>query len=1229
MNKLSILLIDNRISIAAEIVRVVGEHLPEYRLSIAKGIAAAVAEPERAQVILLDAGLLDDLSPSLTLLKANYPETSIILLWKSEPERVLLEALAAGADDYVPLTEAGLLVLARRLAAFRLPQPDVQSVEKPLSRTPLNVTLDLALNDDNSPLIMQIIGADNRIQAWNQAMESFSGISREEVVGCLVEDLPISAGNLSRLKDILDQVRITNKSFTISDYPLEDRQGQTRWGRIYVYPAIDRQPATSGEAAAAVCIIGIDVTDLKQRTIESWHHTQELQILLEISREVSQQLNLKATLEKIAEQTKSLLNAETCHIYFLERDNQTLRPVLSIGPDGEYQDAPLTVGQGTLGMVAATGKSMVLNVVNTTTHPDKHLMAAPLTALKGIIGIMVVSRDQDHRSFSQDELNFFENLALQASLAINNARLFEETQRNLNELAIFYEASAAISTTWNTQEVLNTLIRQMVQGMKVSQGHIVSWNKNLQQGTVQALFVGRETLETFDGAKLNRTINLTERPAISAILNQHRPVFFQLSSRWLDESERKDMVQTGSLSRLLVPLVVKSETIGWAELWETRHERLFTPDEIRLIRMLANQAAVTLENARYLRQTRQTLEETTALYEVARALATTQDTQTIMSTVLKEYLRVLELEQGSVIIFDFDTKVGVVKVNIQDEQTAPHTFHDSGQGSPQRGLEGRQISLTNNPLYARLMQSRQPVVVEDTRETWLAPKEESGSADMGGGWAGPTAQSMLIIPIQIRGEIIGTIVVESTGQARAFENWAISLGQAMADQLSIALQNVRLYEAEYERRQQAETLRQVSFAVGSSLNLNEVLERILDQLGRVIKYDSAAIHLIEGNRRRIIAGRGFPHPEQVIGLSFPVTLDMNEPGSVAIHTRQPLVIGNIQELYDVFKKAPHNHIRSWMGIPLIARDQVIGLISIDRTELNAYNEGDVNLALAFANQVAIALENARLYELEVRQLERELEIAQGIQETLLPQITPDVPGLEICGRIIPARHIGGDFFHFFSLGENRFGVAVGDVSGKGIPAALYMAVAMTAIDAQIGETQSPGELLDRLQCTLYQRLLENKMNVALQVATFASPAASSTDPNIDGASQKAMTLASAGMIAPILATEQGCHFVPVSGLPIGTAMPNLTYGDDELLLEPSTAIIFTSDGIVEARNQAGELFGFERLERTVQEVIHSQRAETIADHIILTAEKFMGKTEQSDDMTVVVVIVKPDPSNPQ
>jgi sigma-B regulation protein RsbU (phosphoserine phosphatase) len=308
-----------------------------------------------------------------------------------------------------------------------------------------------------------------------------------------------------------------------------------------------------------------------------------------------------------------------------------------------------------------------------------------------------------------------------------------------------------------------------------------------------------------------------------------------------------------------------------------------------------------------------------------------------------------------------------------------------------------------------------------------------------------------------------------------------------------------------------------------------------------------------------------------------------------------------------------------MGIPLVARDRVIGLITIDNTEINAYGESEVNLALAFANQVAIALENARLYEIEVRQLERELEIAQGIQETLLPQVVPRVPGLDISGRILPAQQIGGDFFHFFFHRQDQFGLAVGDVSGKGIPAALYMAVAMTAIDAQISDQLSPGALLNKLQQILYNRLQENKMNVGLQVATFTRPDNNGRHPTETG---KLLTLASAGMIAPIIATAEGCQFVSVSGLPIGSPMSDLVYDESQLTVEPFTAIIFTSDGIVEARNPAGELFGFDRLEQTINDIIDTRRAETIADHIIHTAQAFTGEAEQSDDMTVVVVIVK-------
>lgn len=1240
MNRFSILLIENQISITSVIVQATGQYLVDYNLVIARDVAEAISEDRAAHVILLNLKqVADDVSGKLSSLTAAYPNAPIILLHETatenqQQEELLVEALSTYADDYVSLTQAGLLILERRLTGLHQTlQPD-QLESEVASDPPLNEFFERALTDTTSQLALQLVGHDNRVRTWNSTAEAFFGVGQAEALGSLLDDLPLPATHLSRLKDILDHARIIGEPFSIASYPLENQPDGPRWIQAYVHPIRKKLSGSVDKQITDVYIVSVDVTALKRLELEYWRQNQELQLLLETNREISEKLELRPTLEKIAEQSKSLLNADNCSIYFLERDNQTLQPILTIGPQAEQlQNMPLTVGQGMIGTVASTGKAIRISFAGTagnqiygstsecTPAKNEHILCAPLTARKGVIGLMLVNRESAS-PYDEDDLHFFKSLVQQASAAINNTRLFEETQRNLIELEILYEASATISTTLDIQEVLNTLLRQMVHALDVSKGHIASWDAKQNKGAIRAEY-SREKLfiDPAEPSLLEQPFGLAERPGLSVVIDQQRPVFFQLSNPALDDAERSDMEKQGCLSRLLVPLIVKSETVGLAELCETREERFFTADEIRLVRMLANQAAVTLENAQYLRTMQRTVEEMTALYQVASTLATTQDAQSIISIVLQEYLRVLGLKQGSVITFDFETKYGVVKVNFQDEQPALSPQNRESHG----GLEGRQIPLTNNQIYRRLMQTHRPIVIEDAQAERLTAKIAPPIAQAvtnEAWWGGLTALSILVIPLQIRGTTIGAIVAEDTRRRRSFDPWEISLGQAMADQLGIALQNAQLFESEFERRRQAETLREVSFVVGSTYNLNEVLERILDQLGRVVKYDSATIHIIEGKQRRIIAGRGFPEPEKVIGLTFSIELDNNEPGSIAINKRRPIVHGNVSERYTAFRTPEYSDVKSWMGIPLISRDQVIGLISIDRRERDAYNEEDVQLAMAFANQVAIALENARLYEIEVRELERELEIAQGIQKTLLPQTIPQVSGLQICGRSIPARQIGGDFFHFFSFGKDRLGVAIGDVSGKGVPAALYMAAAITAIDTKVREELTPSELLNHLNQTLYNRLQENKMNIGLQITTFAplTPTeANHTDEK--EARGSVVTIANAGMIAPIGATQHGCRFLPVSGLPVGSVpAPDQIYQEDLFLLDPYTTIIFSSDGIVEAQNEQGELFGFDRLEETINGIVHTRDATIIADYIINTARTFMGKAEQGDDMTVVVVV---------
>lgn len=332
-----------------------------------------------------------------------------------------------------------------------------------------------------------------------------------------------------------------------------------------------------------------------------------------------------------------------------------------------------------------------------------------------------------------------------------------------------------------------------------------------------------------------------------------------------------------------------------------------------------------------------------------------------------------------------------------------------------------------------------------------------------------------------------------------------------------------------------------------------------------------------------------------------------------------LITEPVKGIYNYDNDAVACILEATLGLP--HRIQQLCLETINHLLANSKSRTEIKVEdVDTVLQTIHWLDESEKSSIETGEFEHEFEVAREVQETLLFKSVPKIPGLQISGRILRARQIGGDFFYIFPIGKDQLGVAIGDVSGKGIPAALYMAGAITAIDAQIGADLGPGELLNKLNHILYNRLQENNMNVALQVATFALLREDTNESRLQKPQGILMTIANAGIIAPIGATKQGCRFLPIAGVPVGEFSPlEQGYQDDTFLLDPFTSIIFTSDGIVEAQNEARELFGFERLEATINEIFDTGDAEIIAEHVINTVQKFVGRAGQRDDMTVVVV----------
>lgn len=285
------------------------------------------------------------------------------------------------------------------------------------------------------------------------------------------------------------------------------------------------------------------------------------------------------------------------------------------------------------------------------------------------------------------------------------------------------------------------------------------------------------------------------------------------------------------------------------------------------------------------------------------------------------------------------------------------------------------------------------------------------------------------------------------------------------------------------------------------------------------------------------------------------------------------------------------------------------------------------------NQMAERLQTSlSKIEQQNEHLRQGLMLARDIQMGLLPTQPPwTYEALTVYGRSVPAYEVGGDFYTYVALPNGQAAVAIGDISGKGVAAALLMALTSSMVESQARQIERPAEILSTLNRLLSPRLRSNRMNAALLFAMFDLQA-------------HTMTVANAGMIAPALVHNarsapaaahtpdvlpMPCEFVEVGGLPIG-AMPTALYHDVVAPLASGDVVLFVSDGVVEAHNEVGELFGFERLEALINS-LHDIEVHRLVDLILHHVQEFMGKAEQHDDITIVAVrpaLLEKDETNP-
>ena len=467
----------------------------------------------------------------------------------------------------------------------------------------------------------------------------------------------------------------------------------------------------------------------------------------------------------------------------------------------------------------------------------------------------------------------------------------------------------------------------------------------------------------------------------------------------------------------------------------------------------------------------------------------------------------------------------------------------------------------------------------------------------------PGVVAEMAIPLVHRDRLVGVLNVEGP-DLEAFTPDAMTALRVLAGHLAVAIENATLYRETRWYAGLLATLYEIGKETASILDLDELLHRVAEVVKRVIDYEMFGILLVDEERKELVLRKSVRFGSFAEKRTIPAGEGLC---GAAVLSKEPILVGDVRKDPRYLNLVPET--RSELVVPLVHKDRVVGVFDIASSVLDRFTEEHVKVLTPLASQVAIAIENARLYE-EIRKkekrVERELAIAQQVQRGLFPEECPKGRFWEASAHFFPARELGGDLYDFYTISENVLGLSIGDVAGKGVPAALYGAFASGTVRARASHHTSPAALLARVNRTLHHRAVEG-MFCTLTFALFDF-------------GSRTLRLANSGLPYPLhyRASTRECVPLVVAGLPLA-AFEGSAYDELEIPLEKDDVFVFHTDGVSEAHN-GREAYGVARLTRLVKENAHLPG---LGDKIIEDLEDhFMGNVVSADDVTLLVVRIR-------
>ena len=565
------------------------------------------------------------------------------------------------------------------------------------------------------------------------------------------------------------------------------------------------------------------------------------------------------------------------------------------------------------------------------------------------------------------------------------------------------------------------------------------------------------------------------------------------------------------------------------------------------------------------------------LLHAGRMLTSTLDYEELMKLILELTIKATDSEAALAYRIDKDVPVVRGRFLRAGENRVNYYKLDKGEG-----------------IIGWVADNNESVIVHDVlKDERFSPKLEN--------FLKFKFRSVLAVPLVGRGQMIG--VIEAVNKIDdAFDELDLDTVVGLANQFAVAIDNANLYREANRRAVERQLLSEVSKKLSSTLKVDEVLEQILDSLRKVVGFSAGGVFLLNEEKGEVstIYSSGY---EKEHDKYLQLKVGQGLVGWVA-RSGEPIIVPDVSKDDRYISAMPKT--KSEIVAPIKIDGRILGVINLEADRVGAYDNKSLELLNAFASHAGISIERAMLHESMIKnqRLEEQLNIARQIQLTFIPKKDPVMTGYDISGVNIPSGEVGGDYFDFISIIDHQTGIAIADVSGKGIPAALLMASFRASLIAEIRNNYAI-----RTICTKVNSLMYESVEGGNFVTAFYG---------VLDSKNNIFTFSNCGHNRPILLRSDGSiEYLAEGGLAMGV-MLDIIYEERPIFLQSGDIIVFYTDGVTEVNSKAGEEFGEEHLIESLLEVKHLP-AQEIHKEIYKKITAFAAPDHNYDDLTMIIL----------